>query len=374
MNISQIIINIMVVFMVLGAVDRIIGNKFGLGAQFEEGFKAMGPLALSIVGMTSLAPLLGGILKPTLGWVFSLLGADPAMCSTIFISMDTGGYQLAHSMTNNPEIANLAGIFLGCVMGPTIVVGIPVPLNLIPKEDMPYFALGTLSGVVVIPFSYLIGGLLAGYNPTLVVMNLLPVLIIAVLIAVGLTVIPRQMVKWFSVFARFMVVLITAALAVAIFNELTGIVIVPGMAPLADSFRIVGAIAIVLAGAYPMVTVLTKGLKKPLTNFGKLLGISDIAVAGLIVALANSIPVYGMIKDMDKKGKVLCFAFTICAGCAVGSHLGFVTNMQPGLVMPMVVAKVAGGLMDAVVAGLLYRLQEKKLAAVESGLARAKAM
>ncbi len=43
MNISQFIVYLMVVFMAIAALDRIFGNKFGLGQQFEEGFNAMGP-------------------------------------------------------------------------------------------------------------------------------------------------------------------------------------------------------------------------------------------------------------------------------------------------------------------------------------------
>ena len=37
---------IMVVFMIIGAVDHVIGGKLGLGEQFEEGIMAMGSLAL----------------------------------------------------------------------------------------------------------------------------------------------------------------------------------------------------------------------------------------------------------------------------------------------------------------------------------------
>lgn len=64
MSINQIIINIMVVFMALGAIDRILGNKYGFGEQFEEGFNAMGSLSLAMVGVVSLAPVLATLLKP----------------------------------------------------------------------------------------------------------------------------------------------------------------------------------------------------------------------------------------------------------------------------------------------------------------------
>ena len=37
MDISTIILYIMVVFMVIGGVDKILGNKLGYGEKFEEG-------------------------------------------------------------------------------------------------------------------------------------------------------------------------------------------------------------------------------------------------------------------------------------------------------------------------------------------------
>ena len=39
----------MAVFAVLGALDRMFGNRLGLGKQFEEGILAMGALALARV-------------------------------------------------------------------------------------------------------------------------------------------------------------------------------------------------------------------------------------------------------------------------------------------------------------------------------------
>ena len=59
MSVNEIIVYIMVLFMALGAVDRIIGNRFGLGEKFEEGIIAMGSLALSMIGI----PLFGGFVS-----------------------------------------------------------------------------------------------------------------------------------------------------------------------------------------------------------------------------------------------------------------------------------------------------------------------
>ena len=50
---------------VLGGLDLLIGNRFGLGERFEEGFKLLGPTALSMAGILCLAALLVGFVSIT---------------------------------------------------------------------------------------------------------------------------------------------------------------------------------------------------------------------------------------------------------------------------------------------------------------------
>ena len=64
MDISTVILYIMVVFMVIGGVDKILGNKLGYGEKFEEGILAMGSLAVAMVGIRALAPVLASVLNP----------------------------------------------------------------------------------------------------------------------------------------------------------------------------------------------------------------------------------------------------------------------------------------------------------------------
>ncbi len=40
---------VILIFSMLGALDRIFGNKFALGAEFERGFQLFGAMALSMI-------------------------------------------------------------------------------------------------------------------------------------------------------------------------------------------------------------------------------------------------------------------------------------------------------------------------------------
>lgn len=353
MDINQIIMYIMVIFMVIGAVDKILGNKFGFGEQFEEGLMAMGALTLAMVGIISLAPVLANLLKPVVVPVYKALGADPSMFATTLLACDMGGYQLAQQLAEAKEVAPFAGLILGSMMGPTIVFTIPVALGIIKKEDHKFLARGVLAGIITIPVGSFVGGLLAGLSPLVVLMNLTPIILVAVLIAIGLKLAPEKMIKGFTYFGKFVTAVITVGLAAIIIETITGIVVIPGMAPLSEGIKVVGDIAIVLAGAYPLVHFITKVFKKPLMKLGSLLGIGEVAAAGMIASLANSIPMFGMMKDMDNRGKIINVAFAVSAAFVFGDHLGFAAGVNKDMIAPMIVAKLVGGASAVILACLM---------------------
>lgn len=354
---DQILIAVMAIFAVLGAADRILGDHLGLGPEFENGILAMGSLALAMVGIVSLAPVLASWLRPVVVPVYRFLGADPAMFAGTILACDMGGGSLAQEMTEDPRAALLGGVITGSMLGATVVFTIPVAMGILRPEDRPAMAKGILCGVVTIPVGVLVGGLAAGYPFMMVLRNLTPILIIGALIALGLWRAEEGMIRGFAVFGKIVVAVITAGLAAAIVEELTGFVLIPGMAPISEGFQTVGAIAIVLAGAFPLVYTVTKLLRKPLMAVGKLLGINDAAAAGLVACLANSIAAFEMVKDMNSRGKVVCIAFSVSAAFVFGDHLGYAAGFAPEILPAMIAGKLAGGV-AAVAAALLLTRRE----------------
>lgn len=344
MEINEIIIYGMVIFMVLGAIDKCIGYRFGLGHQFDEGIMAMGSLTLAMVGIISLSPVLAKLLSPIVVPLYSALGADPAMFATTLLANDMGGYSLAMELAKTPEAGMFAGTILGAMLGPTIVFIIPVALGIIKKEDQKYLATGVLAGIVTIPIGCLIGGLVAGYSLSMILSNLVPILLFAVLIVLGLWRFPQGMIKGFTIFGKFIVIVATLGLAAGIIQQLTDITIIPGLAPIHEGIEIVGDISIVLAGAFAMVFVITKVFNKPLMKLGKMLGMNEVAAAGMVATLANVIPMFGMMKDMDARGKVINVAFAVSAAFVFGDHLGFTAGVAKEMIFPMIVGKLVGGI------------------------------
>lgn len=355
MSIHEIIIWLMAIFAIVGGLDRITGNRLGLGKEFEEGIGAMGALALAMIGIITLAPVLSNLLKPVIVPVFRLLGADPAMFAGTILACDMGAGPLAQALTDDPQAALLGGVLTGSMLGATLVFTLPVALGILGEADRGVLAKGILCGIVTIPLGVLAGGLTAGYPLPMVARNLIPIVLIALLIALGLWKAERWMIRLFGIFGKAVVALITLGLTLSIFQTLTGFIILPGMAPLEEGFATVGAIAIILAGAFPLVKVLTRLLRKPLLALGRLLGINDTAATGLIASLANSIATFGMVKDMDSRGKVVNIAFAVSAAFVFGDHLGFTAGFSPEFLPALIVGKLTGGITAVALALFLTR-------------------
>lgn len=365
MSINEIIIYIMVLFMLIGAVDKCIGGKLGMSEKFEEGIMAMGALALSMAGIMVVAPILADILKPIVVPLYGLVGADPSIFATTFIANDMGGAPLALSLAQDEAVGNFAAYVLGSMMGPTIVFTIPVALGIIEKEDRPLLARGILYGLVTVPIGCLIGGLLVpGLSVGTLLVNLIPIVIVSALIFIGLLLVPNGMIRGFEVFGQLIVIIATLGLAFGAAQLLTGnewlISLYPmGADTLKEAFTVVGSIGVTLAGAFALVAVFTKVANKPLSYIGKSLGMNESGAAGLVASLANNIAMFQMLKEMDTRGKIINVAFAVSASFVIGDHLGFTAGQNSEMILPMMIGKLVGGITAVLLAYFLTKKENK---------------
>lgn len=354
-NLAEILATVMACFAVVGALDKITGNHLKLGDEFEKGIMTLGPLSLSMLGMMTIAPVLANILLPIITPVAKAFGFDPSALAGIVIANDMGGAALADSIAADPLLGAFHGLCVASMLGATISFTVPVALRSSKKEHHNDILLGLLCGISTIPVGCFVSGIIMGINILTLILNLVPILLIAVIIIIGLLKLPKLCIKVFSAFGKFISILITAGLALGIFQQLTGIVILENTAPLSESALTVFTICITLAGTFPLIAVISKILKKPLGALGNRLGLDEASVVGLIATLANSIATMENADKMNRKGRIMNLAFAVSAAFVFGDHLAFTLSYNAEHLGAVIAGKLTAGVTALAVAVIIEK-------------------
>ena len=100
-------------------------------------------------------------------------------------------------------------------------------------------------------------------------------------------------------------------------------------------------------------------MDKPLRKLGRYIGLDSTSVAGIIFSLANSIPVFKMLKDMNNKGKIINVAWLVAATATLGAHLGFTAGVETEMIIPVILSKLFAGL-SAIIISLIFTRSSKE--------------
>lgn len=351
MNIIMIVV---IVFSILGALDHIIGDKFGLGKEFVKGFALLGDMALSMTGMIVITPWLASVLEPIFSLVWTHLRVDPSVVPAMLFANDMGGAPLATKIAVNEQIGGFNALIMSSMMGVTISFTIPFALGVVKFEQHKELFLGVLCGIITIPLGCLVSGIMLHIPLGALLINLLPLLIFAGILAGGLLKYPNACIKIFSGFAVFIRGLITVGLVIGIIHFLTGKELISPISTLEQGTMVCLNASVVLSGAFPLMRIISKLLKKPLYYIGKKVGINEVSALGFASTLISSSPTFGLMYKMDEKGIVLNSAFTVSAAFVFGSHLAFTMSFDESYIFAMMVGKMVAGVLAIFVANYIY--------------------
>ena len=345
---------IMVFFSILGAIDRIIGNRFGLGKEFEKGVMVIGSLALSMIGMIVIAPFIADILSPVIELLVRYTPIDPSIIPSLLFANDMGGAPLAKEISSNSQFGYFNGLVIASMMGATISFTIPFSLEVVKIEQHKKMLTGILCGIITIPFGCFAAGIIAKLPIIPLLINTVPLIIFSVLISWGLLKFPDVCVKIFMCLGIFIKIIITTGLAIGILKFLTGIEIIKGLTSYEEAGMVILNAMAILTGAFPMVYILSKVLAKPLTAIGRKLKINEISAMGLLSTLATNITTFDTMKDMDDKGVVINSAFAVPAAFVFADHLAFTLAFNQDYLFPVIAGKLLSGILAIVLALFIY--------------------
>ncbi len=356
---SNIVLWIMVIFSIIGGIDKLFNNKYGLGHKFEEGFEAMGGLVLSMIGIISLAPAIAQLFMPVLSYLSKITHADPSVFTSSMLAIDMGGYAISVGVAKDQNIAKFTGLILSSMMGVTVSFTIPIAINMISEKDFAYFAKGILAGIVTVPVGMLVGGIAMKLEYKYIFINLIPVVILAIIIVIGLLKFQQKMIRIFAILGKIIIVISTIGLLIGILDFVLNIRLISNMTIFEEGLVIVGKVAVMLSGAYPFFHFVFRVMNKRLKGISEKLGINEFSCLGIITSLANCVPMIGIYDKMDNKGKIINAAFAVSGAFTFGGQLGYITTISKDMITPFLLAKLSAGISSIILANLIMALEEK---------------
>ena len=380
--VGQIIIWIMMTFLLVGAFAYMFLPKSGYAVEFKEGILTMGHIFIPVAGMMGIIPLLVPLIEATIGPVYLWMHSDPSIAVSTLLPSDQGAYALSLDIAASHG-AWIQAFTVSLTSGAVIAFSIPVGLAMLRKVDHKYMALGTMSGLLSIPFASFFMSLLlmqsgvplregldtssAGSRPFdlsigEVLLNLVPLIIFMVVLALLLRFAQGFTVKAFLVFGKVILYVTTISMALNVVEYFTGVFstifggwpLQPFIADEENQFRameVVGYIGVMLAGAFPMIYALRKLVGWILRKAGR--GgesHSESVVAGYLAGATNVLALFRIVQLMPARHKVMTIAFSASAGFALGDYLAFTAAFQPNMIVAMIIGKIGGGVVGALIA------------------------
>ena len=346
---------IMATFSLIASVDRIFGNKLGLGKEFEKGIMMIGVMGLSMSGMIIISPLIARLSQPLIDVIANNTPLDPSISPASLFANDMGGDLLARELALDENIGFYNGLVVSSMMGCTISFTIPFGLNAVDKIHHKEVLLGFLCGIVTIPVGCFVGGIIANVPISTLLINSIPLVVLAAVIATGLMLAPELCIKIFSVLGKIINIIIIIGLALGILTCLTGIKLVDGLYTYeGDAGIIILKAAATMSGAFPLIYTVTKLLDKPLRKLGRLIGINPVSAVGFVSSLASSALTFPKMPEMDKKGIVMNSAFCISGAFLLAAHLSYTLAINPDYVAPVLTGKIVAGILSVLLAAFMY--------------------
>ncbi len=361
----EILSMIMAVFAVLGALDLMLGNRFGLGAEFKKGLFMFGELSLSMVGMIVLSPLIAQLLAAPLLQLYEVLHIDPSSFIGCLLANDMGGADLAKRLAIDTQIGSFNGLIVASMMGATVSFTLPFIMGTTQKSRRDSIFLGIICGICTIPIGCFTSGLCCGIPILTLLLNMTPLLVLSVFCCIGLLKFRRVSLKIFHIIGIIIRSIVILGIAIGIFEYLTGIDAVPYTAPIEDGVTVIFSIVAVMTGAFPMIYIITLLLKKPLHFFGNKTGLNEKSLIGFLSTLATSVTTFGMMDKMDDRGVTLNSAFAVAAAFTFADHLAFTMAYDRSYVWIMILGKLTAGFSAILVAAVVTRKVEAQLQPVK---------
>ena len=351
---------IILIFSILGALDMLLGNKFGLGKEFEKGFALFVPMVFSMLGMLVLSPALGVWLSPFFDWFYSVFKIDPSVIPASLFANDMGGMTLANTICKDQSIGNFNAYVVSSMMGCVVSFTIPFSLSVVKKEQHKSMLFGIICGIITVPIGCFVSGLVCGIGVIELLLSLSPLILFCVILGVFLVLFTNICIKVFVIFGHAIRWIAMIGLIFAIFTFLTKIEICEHFDSFENAAFICANACVTLSGALPLMFIVSKLLKNPLDKIGNKIGVDSFSAFSFLSTLVTNATTFSSMDKMNRKGVVLNSAFAVSAAFVFGGHLALTMAFNAEYTLAMIIGKLISGISAVILALLIYKEEPQK--------------
>ena len=325
------VIAFLLVFSAIGLIDKILGNRFRFGEEFDKGMELMGPMALALVGIYCIGVFAAEANADAIAGFSAFLPFDPSVIIGSLLAPDMGGLPVSLQIAETREIGMFAGMLLSTTVGVTVCFQLPVCLSGIrEKSDIDIMMKGFIIGLAVIPPGIIIGGFMLGLGVKELFLNFLPIIILCLILVLGFRVSAKVTSGVLTLFGNLVRVLSLVLFAVVIIGVYVPSLSLADYDLVVDAFISVGKMAAVVCGSLVFSKIALRIFKRPFGFIASLLKTNEYAVIGLILSLTTTFAMLPLFPKMDTRGKLINAAFSVGGAYILGGQMAFVSSMTTG--------------------------------------------
>lgn len=353
----NIFIATMLLFCLLGLLDKILNNRLGLQDAFDDGLKTIGSIALSMSGFYCIAIFFIQNNVESFLAISENLPIDSTVLIGSILAPDMGGFSIVDGISNTSSLVVFSGILLTSTLGATISFQMPIFLGSLKKEELPVMVQGLMYGIITLPFILILSAIYLQIPN--IILNLLPIIVLCIILFIGLTFFYKQTIALLTLFANFI-----KALSIVFFAMVTLQLYIPSLqfttpALIEEAMVIVIKMGIIVCGSMVLCHLILKYADTQIKKIANKLGCNDVSIVGLLLSFTTSLAMLPLFSKMDTKGKLMNAAFSVSGAYVLGGQLGFVSSITTNEnVLLYILVKVSAGILAIAFAFLFTKKKD----------------
>lgn len=346
---------VMLVFALAGLIDKMFGSKTRLSSSFDQGLLTMGTMTVSIMGVSCVGVEFISNHSDLILSYLSTMPFDPSVIGGMLLAADMGGFAVSSQLTSDAQMLVLNGVVLSSLFGQFVTFQLPVFTSAAKKEELPSILKGFIIGIIVIPLGLVVSGLLLSLDFLTILRQMLPILILCAILAIGLMKASERILSIFQVVVKLTQFLVYALFLLTILG-----VFIPKMAyaeisSVQEISIIILKSTIVICGSMVLCQLILKFFRAMLQKLALKLGTNEISIVAMLLNCATSLAILPLLGKMDHKGRMLNAAFSVSGAYVLGGQLGFVSSVESASAVTIyLIAKVLCGFTSMLLVHLFY--------------------